>query len=192
MLKRSFFVVVTVLLLVNAANAMIGLGQGYSIGAINGLDVDGAGVATGGSVLNVDNTQTANSGWQFAVQKQGGILVQGGTAIGTNPCSDAFVLQGAGADSGQCILVTTGAIVGGQETDLCMGQVVYADDGAAAFAGQGAILGNGQLGANQDSIAGNASVVGAVNTSSAIAGPDSDATSGSAVTVETGQETLVL
>lgn len=192
MLKRIFFVVVTVLLLVNAANAMIGLGQGYSIGAINGLGVDGQGVATGGSAISVDNTQTATSGWQFAVEEQAGILVQGGTAIGTSGSSSAYVVQCAGADSLQGILVTDGVIVGGQETDLYMGQMVYADDGAAAYAGQGAILGNGQLGANQDSVAGNASVVGAINTSSAVAGPGSDATSGSAVTVETVQGTLVL
>lgn len=198
MSKRIFLglVVAAVLLLNLQANAMVGLGEGYNIGAIGAANVNGRGIATEGTVVNVDNTQTATEigrcgSIQVGMQTQKGMLVQGGTAIGTRPGSNACVMQGAGAEGGQILLVTRDSIVGGQEQGLCMGQATNAENGAAADAGQGAILGQAQFGGNKDGVAGNASLIGAVNISSAIAGPRSEAMSGSAVTTETGQTTIV-
>lgn len=193
MSKRIFLglVVAAVLLLNLQANAMIGLGQGYYIGAIGGAGVNGIGIATEGTAICLDNTQTATAIGEVGMQTQKAVLVEGGLAIGTNPDSSASVMQGAGAGGWQGLLVTQDSIVGGQEQGLCMGQITNAENGAAANAGQGAILGQAQVGGNMDGVAGNASIIGAVNTSSAIAGPDSAATSGSAVTTETGQTTIV-
>lgn len=197
MLKRSFFVVVTVLLLVGTAKALIVEKQGFDIGMIGGLNVDGTGVGTEGTVINVDNQQNAmNLGrcgnLEVAYQKQSVIGVEGGVGIGTNPRSDVSILQYAGASGEQDLLVGKKLIIGSEETDLCIGQVVYADDGGAGQAGQGLMTASVQAGGNNNAAMINGSITGVVNTSSAIAGPCSEVTSGNAVTVETVQATLVL
>ena len=198
MLKKVVFASIAVLLFCSVSQAMIILGQGYSIGAVNAGDVDGMGVATGGSVVEVDNKQSAMNLdgclLELGTQQQAGILVQGGTAIGLTPGSSASYLQGAGASSGQGLFVANepvDPIWAGQGTTLCLGQAVSADNGAAANAGQGAILANGQFAASNNGAVGNASIIGAVNTSSAIAGPCSEAMSGNIVNVNSYQSALV-
>jgi len=191
MLKNSFVVVAAVLLLVSTANAMIGLEQCYIIGAGNGGGVDGMGMAMSGVVANVKNTQTATEigcrGVQVGTQEQEGILVEGGTAIGTNHCSSAAYMQCAGAEGSQDLSVTKGSAMADQKTGLCLGQAVCAEKGGAAEAGQGVILGSGQCGGNNKDLVGNSSLIGAVNTSTAIAGSRSEAGAGSLVTLGTNQ-----
>lgn len=198
MLKKVVVGITALLLICSMSQATILLEQGYGIGALNGGSVDGIGVATGGSVIDIDNMQTATNidcgKIEVGVQKQNGILVQGGTAIGTNPDSSASFIQGAGAASGQLLLAAnepSDPIVLGQRTTLVMGQGVVASKGAAANAGQGAVLANGQAAGTNNGTASNGSVIGAVNTSSAIAGPCSTVMSDNAVNMESFQTAVV-
>lgn len=198
MLKKVVFASIAVLLFCGVSQAMILLDQGYIIGAVNAGGVDGMGVATGGSVVEVDNEQTAMNldgySLELGTQQQAGILVQGGTAVGLTPGSSAGYLQGAGAGGWQNLFVANepvDPIWAGQGTSLRLGQAVSADNGAAANAGQGAILANGQFAASNNGAVGNASIIGAVNTSSAIAGPYSEAISGNIVNVNSYQNAFV-
>jgi len=198
MLKKTMLGFLALLLVSGVCQATIMLDQGYCVGCLNAGKVDGIGVATGGSVINIENAQTSANldgcNIEVGLQKQNGILVQGGTAIGAGSESNAGFVQGAGAASNQYLLASNESsdpIVTSQGTVLSMGQAVYADDCGAANAGQGALLANGQVAGTNNGAAGNASVIGAVNTSSAVAGPCSEAMSGNALNMTSYQMALV-
>ena len=195
MLRSFSLSVVVVLLLSSGVFATIGQAEGFSISALNKVQrVGGAGWAESGNLVMVDHGQRAYTKGTAAVQREGGILLQGARVAGFGGAMK--VLQNASVDAGQEQSIVAGRKYGlqaqGQHLTVGLDNVIRQTSGIGTAAGaQGFFGGQRQVMISPSGTAENYQVVGAAQFATVSGGPCSNVVIVNTIDVDMGQGQVV-
>jgi len=195
MLRSFSLSVVVILLLSSGVFANIGQAEGFSINALNMVQrVGGAGWAESGNMVMVDHGQSAYTKGAVAVQREGGILLQGARVAGLGGATK--VLQEASVDAGQQQSIVAapkyGLMEQGQNLTVGLDNVIRRTSGiGTAAAAQGFIGGQRQVMVTPNGTAANYQAVGTAQFASVSAGPCSNVVIVNTIDVDMGQGQVV-
>ena len=191
MLRSFSLSVVVILLLSSGVFACIGQAEGFSISALNMVQrVGGAGWAESGNMVMVDHGQRAYAKGTAAVQREGGILLQGARVAGLGGATK--ILQNASVDAGQQQSVAAGRKYGsmeqGQSLTVGLDNVIRKTSGIGTAAGaQGFFGGQQQVISTPNGTATNYQAVGAAQFASVSGSPCSNVVIVNTIDVDMGQ-----
>ena len=194
MLRSFSLSAVVVLLLSSGVFATIGQAEGFSISALNKVQrVGGAGWAESGNMVMVDHGQRAYTKGTAAVQREGGILLQGARVAGFGGAMK--VLQNASVDAGQQQSIAGtrhGLQAQGQHLTVGLDNVIRQTSGVGTAAGaQGFFGGQRQVMISPSGTAENYQVVGAAQFATVSGSPCSNVVIVNTIDVDMGQGQVV-
>jgi hypothetical protein len=193
---RSFSLSVMVILLLSSGvfaniGQTVGQAEGFSISALNKVQrVGGAGWAESGNMVMVDHGQRAYTKGTVAVQREGGILLQGAKVAGLGGATK--ILQNASVDAGQQQSIAAGRkydlLQQGQSLTVNLDNVIRNTGGIGTAAGaQGFFGGQSQVINTPNGRAENYQVVGTAQFASVSGSPCSNVVIVNTIDVDMGQ-----
>jgi hypothetical protein len=190
MLRSFSLSVVVILLLSSGVIACIGQAEGFSINAMNKVQrVGGAGWAKSGNLVMVDHGQRTYTKNATAVQREGGLLLQGARVAGLGGTTK--ILQSASVDAGQQQSVAVsrhGFLEQGQSLTVGLDNVIRQTSGIGTAVGaQSFIGGQQQVISTPNGRAESYQSVGAAQFASVSASPCSNVVIVNTIDVDMGQ-----